>query len=54
MYNNYGCLITTTVFEEEHVRASAVLGSDGKPLLLERKKQQIGFDLSTNRKTEDT
>lgn len=50
MYDNYGCLITTTVFTEENNRESTVLKSDGSPFILEKVKNPIGFKLTKQEK----
>jgi len=42
-YDSPNSATTTTIEESEDVRASAVLGPDGKPFMLQRRKQKIGF-----------
>lgn len=40
---------STQVIEDENTRVSSLLGPDGNPLIIRRKRHKIGFDLTPSR-----
>ena len=45
MYFPDGEVLGYTVYESDKVRESPVLGSDGKPILIIKKPNPVGFEL---------